>query len=153
MLGGAITVEQTPELLHIRREFSGWSAALLLVHFRACLHAVWPGGQNPKCQPLHSGALEEIRIWADRFLAERGAKRIAQVADHLGSRHASPTALGVGTNGRNSAKDFVAVSRVEQSFHAQGRLYQPGPGNHPCAISGTAASAATMPIVFQRVKC
>jgi len=97
MLPTAEPLKQNAKVLNVRGEFNGSSTALLLIHFRARLDAVRPPEGHPESRPLIDRPLEERRGRTDVLFAQRHTERIAQMANHLMSGHASPTPLAVGT--------------------------------------------------------
>lgn len=67
----------------------------MLVHFGPGFDAVWPSARKPQRRPLVYGPLEERRRRTHLLFAERCSKRIAQMANHLVRRHASPLSLTI----------------------------------------------------------
>lgn len=122
MLPTAEPLKQNAKVLNVRGEFNGSSTALLLIHFRARLDAVRPPEGHPESRPLIDRPLEERRGRTDVLFAQRHTERIAQMANHLMSGHASPTPLAVGDvpcpsdpallSGRDHSGGFSSLGRA-----------------------------------------
>jgi inner membrane protein len=112
-------VEQPPQFAHICLEVRRWSAAAHLIHLRTGFHAMGPGQRNVEGKPLHESAQWDPLSRANRFFASHRTKRISEMADHLGSSHFAPAALGGRLHAAQAAQDLLSDLRVGESFHAQ----------------------------------
>jgi hypothetical protein len=123
-------LKQSAELLDIRREFYWPGSTLSLIQFRACLDAVGPMKRHPQRRPLVDRAFEERGRSTDALFAYCRAEGIAEMTNHLMSRHAPPTPLAVGMHLAQAIEHFALVATIKESFHPLDVHSTPSSRNH-----------------------
>src|SRR5437868_3121144 len=103
-------LHETCELSDIGPEVDRRRSAALLIDLGPRKKPRRPADWKIQSDALDDGLFERAADITHRLLADRHAKRVAQMAHHLVRRHATPAASGIGTNSSQPLEDFGCIA-------------------------------------------